>query len=275
MNRTSMGDGASLAGALSHLAALAPYGAIAPLSLRRLLDGIFPGPVLDAVPARVGGAPVDPERVDGRVFAEIHDDPLRVIRVVFEREPAVQVRVALPERARVAIRHARKAVRFGPFVVREAAAGERVSQRVTDHLARLGGPGEVAPSGRIAPGPARVPEPRLDVKLGVRPVRHRAPPRGQDPLERWRGVERVGGVARKAIDPRAESEVRGERPDGAAGRGGHANGGDAGARWWRRGSRALAAATAVSAAQAERQREERAAPRLAGGRAHPPHDTTP
>src|SRR5206468_11849184 len=51
---------------------------------------------------RVRLAPDDSYRVDRNQATEVNDDPLRVPRVVVAGEVPVEVRVALPERARVA-----------------------------------------------------------------------------------------------------------------------------------------------------------------------------
>ncbi len=251
-------------------------GAIAPLSLRRLLDGFFAGPVLDAEPAGVRGAPIDLESVDGKTAAEIEDDPLREGRVVLLGEPPRQVRVALPERIRVSVHHARKPVFLGPLVVRETAARERIPQRMADRFARVGVAGEVALPRGVAEAPLRVPVPRLHMELGVQSVRHRAPPGRQDLLERCRRVQSVRSVARDAIDAGAERQVRSEGTEGLARRDGDVDGGGGAARRRRSRERPGATATCDDGARAEERKKECEMARFVGGAAHArAHHRTP
>src|SRR2546422_1887234 len=88
-------------------------------------DRLRTDPVLDAKAPRVGRAPVEPERVDGRRAAEVEEDPLRMVRVALARVAAVEVWVALPERARRAVVEPRVA-RVIRLVDRVAAPWEAV-----------------------------------------------------------------------------------------------------------------------------------------------------
>src|SRR5205814_7211456 len=109
--------------------------------------------------AGVGGGPAQTDGVHRLPLLEIDDDPLREGVAVLAGEGALEVRVALPERARVAVGEARVAVVLRPLVAGEAAAGERVAVGPPDRLPRRRAAGEVPAAGRVAPGPLRVPVP--------------------------------------------------------------------------------------------------------------------
>ena len=65
--------------------------------------GRFAFPILNVVIDRVGLGPKDAQRVDGNVFPEIDENPLRIKRVVFAGVERVKIGVAFPEAFRVAV----------------------------------------------------------------------------------------------------------------------------------------------------------------------------
>ncbi len=92
------------------------------------VDRIDSVPVFQLVAGSVRDSPQDSGRVDAARFAEIDDDPLRMKRVTFTGISYVQIGVALPEGAGIAIVEAGIA-----FVARLiegiAAAGQPIAVR--------------------------------------------------------------------------------------------------------------------------------------------------
>src|SRR6185369_37486 len=148
-----------------------------PRTLGRLLDRIFPGPVLHAIDARKGFGPGNANRIHGMGTGEIQHDPLRIVRVVLAGERLRQVRIALPIGIGCSIRHLRISIGFGAVVAREATMGKEIPVRMTDGFAGRGVAGEVSLSARVAPRALRVPMPRFDVKFRVLTIRDRLPTR--------------------------------------------------------------------------------------------------
>src|SRR5579864_4513559 len=147
-----------------------PLGESRPTPLGGLIHGVFAGPVLYFVAARVGLGPVNPQHADALHSSQVNYHPLRVEVVIFPGESASEIGIALPERARLTIRQPRVAA-FGAAVAGVAATRQRIAIGMPQKFSRLGIAGEIAAlPGRVAPASIVVPVPRRDLQLRVLPV---------------------------------------------------------------------------------------------------------
>src|SRR6516165_7633000 len=151
-----------------------------PASRRGLPDRVFAGPELHHVVSCVRLRPVDAYGVELLSAGEIEDDPLRVYCVVFPGKGLRKIRIALPERLRVAVGETRIADRVRAVIAGDTAPRQWIAEGVHNRfLSRTCITGEVALLTRAAPGAVRIPVPGLGVQLGVLPVGDRLPAGGQ------------------------------------------------------------------------------------------------
>src|SRR5438309_2074606 len=93
---------------------------------------------------------------------QIHDNPLRVHRIVFPSECPCKVRIALPVSVLIAIGHTGVAVPVRAIVASEAATRQEIPKRMANEFSGTSIANEISFAARIAPGSPRVPMPRLN-----------------------------------------------------------------------------------------------------------------
>jgi len=109
---------------------------------RRLfpVHGVGSDPILNFILAGARLAPVDANRVDVEIRAQIKDDPLGMQSVILVRKRLSQIRVALPESPRITVGQPRIAT-IGAAIVRAAAVGKTIAKQ-----SRMGSPNSALPT---------------------------------------------------------------------------------------------------------------------------------
>src|ERR1700732_4253868 len=97
-----------------------------PHAMRRQMDGVFSGPVLDRVVRGVRRGPIDPQAIDLLNLRQGENNPLRVQLIAFSGKRFAEIWIALPITVQIPIGKTRIACVTSPVIPSEPAMRQSV-----------------------------------------------------------------------------------------------------------------------------------------------------